>query len=136
MARRRSGGSKALGLFKVPSKHKTAYEVGIIGVGALALLYFGFMSKGKGHIPAFHFPHFGGGGHPRPHPMMHHPMGHPGPVPAKAHLANILPPRAGLPVGGRISGIGGGGYNFKWGSGRLGHPGGYGVSGGYLATVG
>jgi len=75
-------------------------------------------------------PHMGGGP----------PPGHPAAAGAKAHLANMLPPRgppgrSTLGVGGRIAGgLGSGGGMYRWPSGRIGHKGGYGVAGGYYAT--
>jgi hypothetical protein len=133
MAKHRRSGGKFLGIFK--NKHKDIVIVGIAGVATLGLVYFGVLSRpAKGHyLPQFHAPwHHGGGGGGGP---MHHPPMHRGP-PARAHLANTIPHPAGhLPLGGissagRIAGSAGiGGGNQTFPRGRMGHGGGYGVSG-------
>jgi hypothetical protein len=131
---------KILGISVSPTERKIAI-VGIAGIGALGVLWAmsGLISPGRKHgpIPSPIPPwlHMGGGGPP---PMAHPPM-HPGAGPMRAHLANITPPpgppgRSTLGVGGRIAGgIGSGGGMHRWPSGRIGHPGGYGVAGGYYA---
>lgn len=125
---------KVLGISVSPTERKIAI-VGIAGIGALGVLWAmsGLISPGRKHgplpSPVPPMMHWGGGAPPHP--------AHPGPM-MRAHLANITPPagppgRSTLGVGGRIAGIGSGGGQHRWPSGRMGHPGGYGVSGGYLA---
>jgi hypothetical protein len=120
----------------------------LIGAGSIAIvgaiwLFGSLVSPGRKHGP-LPFP-LGGPAPPIAAPLtsMMGPMGpppmHPGAA-AKAHLANIIPPkgppaRSTLGVGGRIAGgIGSGGGMYRWPSGRLGSKGGYGVQGGYYAT--
>jgi hypothetical protein len=131
---------KILGV-SVKGKDRKWVLIGIAGVATIGVLWASsYLIKPGRKTAPFHLPFFGGGGGHHA-PPAHHPMHHGGPPHPAAHamLANAIPnphgPHGHLPVGGRISGIAGGGYNFKWPSGRIGHPGGYGVSGGYYASM-